>query len=119
MMTEYLNLADLLKEGYQVIKTIRQMSDYYQIEQGYEKALRVNYEIAHASVAPNEYTAWIQPGKELSTLNPLFKKYYELIALSVYSSCLKSDKTKNRITIRINVLIEQTGFTYFSSYQVR
>lgn len=117
MLADYLNLAGLFKESYEIIRSIQHFNKNYEIETGYKEALNIISKIAHHSVPSFDYEKWyyLESAKNFHLINPLFKKYQKLQALCVYHSVVKGkkrEKSKNEI----NALIEQTGFTYFSNY---
>lgn len=119
MVSDYMNLCGLFKESYSIIKSIQYFDKDYEIENGYSEALKIISTIAHQSLSSFDYKNWFanESGKCFETINPLFKKFYELQAFCVYRSYL-TKKKKEKVTEYINRLIAQTGFIYFSNFEM-
>lgn len=117
LIADYLNLAGLFQESYSIIRTINQTSKDYEIEKGYKEALEVIYQIAKHSSSPQKYKEWFDTTRAFESINPLFKKFYQLQAYCSYRSGLSKGKKKQNTNDKISELINQTGFTYFQQSQ--
>lgn len=116
MISDYLNLAGLFKESYSIMRTINQYNTNYEIEEGYREALEVNYQISRHSSSTDGYKKWFETTKAFVTISPLFKKFYQLQALSVYQSLLLDNMKRAKARDTINELIRKTGFVNFQNY---
>jgi hypothetical protein len=117
LMACYLNLAGLFNESYKVIRSIRMEDEEYEIESGYKEALHVISSIARHSVSSFDYKTWFTDESEnyFETISPLFKSFYQLQALCVYRSLLKGKK-REKVDERIQHMVNQTGFVYFTNF---
>lgn len=113
MICDYLNLSRLFKESHQIARTINLFGKNFEIEKGYTEALEVIYQISRHSLHPDDYREWFDTTKVFDTINPLFKKFYELQALCAYRSLLLRTKQKQKVTETISDIIKQTGFISF------
>jgi hypothetical protein len=114
MICDYLNLAGLYKESYQIARTINLFGKNYEIEKGYPEALEVIYQISKHLLFPDNYMKWFDTTKVFDTINPLFNKFYRLQAVCIYRSLLIHTNKKQRISETINEIIKQTGFVNFN-----
>jgi len=73
--------------------------------------------IARHSVSSFDYESWFinKSEKYFESINPLFKKYYQLQAICIYRSLTKGKK-REKADERISKVITQTGFVYFTTF---
>lgn len=120
MICDYLNLAGLFDESSSILKKIPANKKEYEIEDGYGESLKVVEKIAFHKKSEETFKQWFEEthlhkNKDFikSKINPLFKKYFELQACSIYFSIVKTPAKKIKIKTRIETLIDETGFTFF------
>lgn len=116
MVAGYLNLTKNFKESFEIIKTQVLFIKPYEIEKGYEEALEVISEIARSSYSSFSYQTWFNSTKVFDSINPLFKKYYQIKCLCIYYSHLPPGKRREKVSEMVTELIDETGFTYFTNY---
>jgi hypothetical protein len=106
-----------LGKSYSIAKTINYFDEDYEIESGYTEALQVISTIPRHSVSSFDYENWFinKSEKYFESINPLFKKYYQLQAICIYRSLTKGKK-RQKADEKIRKLITQTGFVYFTSF---
>jgi hypothetical protein len=117
MIADYMNLCCLFGESYSIAKTINYFDEDYEIESGYTEALQVISTIPRHSVSSFVYENWFinKSEKYFESINPLFKKYYQLQAICIYRSLTKGKK-RQKADERISKVITQTGFVYFTRF---
>lgn len=118
MMSDYLNLAGMFKESNGILRAVQQTNKNYEIEKGYEEALEVISRIARHPSSSDDFKYWFTTTKAFESIHPLFRKFYELQAHCVYRSVLPNGLKKQKTSDRINELIAQTGFVYFSTFLI-
>lgn len=117
MICDYLNIAGLFKESYQIKRTINFIDKNYEIEKGYAEALEVIRKISHHPLSKEGYISWFESTKVFESIHPIFKKYYRLQALGVYNSIVTDKRKNQKILKELKDLIDQTGFIFFEKFE--
>ncbi|RYY66949.1 MAG: hypothetical protein EOO12_02660 [Chitinophagaceae bacterium] len=111
LIAEYLLLTGHLHECWRLLLPLRGNGGRYIIEAGYPEGMQVSMAVARWGGKPELLRRWIDEDLASFQVHPLFRHYYELLALRVYLNA--SGRSGKKARARVAELVRRTGFTFF------